>query len=98
MELAGGASGYRIDVVLQLDQDGLIRPECPYASWLALAGEDAVVPGGVLAVVRSAGPIWRAAIGLLNSLEILGPSRVSSRPSGSSARTSLLDLPLVRRR
>ena len=48
VELAGGASGYRIDALLQLDDEGHVRPELPYASWLALAGGDPVLRGGLV--------------------------------------------------
>lgn len=99
VELASGTSGHRIDALLQLDDEGRSRPDCPYASWLALASQDAVVPGGVVISVRSAAPIWRAATGMLNSLEIFGSSAVSSRSAGhGSARAARLDLPVIRRR
>jgi hypothetical protein len=97
VELSGGASGYRVDAVLQLDEDGRFRPDCPYASWLALAGPDAVARGGVFAVIRSAGPDWRAAAELLDSLEI-GGSGARPTSGGGAASAQRLNLPLVRHR
>jgi hypothetical protein len=86
VEFAGGASGFRVDLLLQLDDEGRLRPECPYGSWIALAGSDVVVGGGVSAIVRSAGPSWPHATSALDSLEIAGS------PDAGGAR---LDLPLV---
>ncbi|HTE53433.1 MAG TPA: hypothetical protein VK698_21410 [Kofleriaceae bacterium] len=95
IELAGGASGYRIDALLQLDEEGRFRPGCPYASWLALTGGDAVARGGVFAVVRCAGPSWAAAAELLDSLEIGG---AAARQGGGGTGLPGLDMPLVHRR
>jgi hypothetical protein len=95
VELGGGASGYRIDAILQLDEEGRFRPDCPYASWLALAGNDPVARGGVFVVIRSAGPDWRAAAELLDSLEIGG---VGARSTSGGSATLRLNLPLVRHR
>ncbi|HKE20552.1 MAG TPA: hypothetical protein VKB80_37015 [Kofleriaceae bacterium] len=86
VEFAGGASGFRVDLLLQLDDEGRLRPECPYGSWIALAGADVVVGGGVSALVRSAGPSWPHATSALDSLEIAGS------PDAGGAR---IDLPLV---
>ena len=88
VELGGGAGGERIDLLLQLDEEGLFRPECPYASCLALAG-DVMLRGGVSVLVRSAGPDWAAATALLESLEIAGPG--GSAPGG----TGRLELPFT---
>jgi hypothetical protein len=94
VELDGGASGYRIDALLQVDEEGRGRPDCPYASWFALASEDSVTRGAVFAVVRSAVPDWPAASALLASLEIVGGGAPGSRLGRDAAR---LGLPLVRR-
>lgn len=85
VELAGGLSGYRVDLLLQFDGEGRLRPECPYASWLALAGDDVVAGGGLSVLMRSAGPTWQTGSAVLESLEIPGAS-------GGARRT---DLPLV---
>ena len=85
VELAGGLSGYRVDLLLQFDVEGRLRPECPYASWLALAGDDVVPGGGLSVLVRSAGPNWQAGSAALESLEIPGANGGARRP----------DLPLV---
>jgi hypothetical protein len=98
VELGGGTCGYRIDALLQLDEEGRFRPECPYASWLALAGRDPVVRGGVFAVVRSAGPDWRAAAALLDSLEIAGSGAAQPASEGGGGQAPRLHMPLVRHR
>lgn len=97
VEFGGGSSGHRIDVVIQFDKEGRLRPDSPYASWLALAGPDPILPVGLLAVIRAAAPEWRAAASLLDSLEIAGPSgsRSGGHAMGGGPR---LDLPLVRTR
>lgn len=94
VELDGGASGYRIDALLQLDEEGRARPDCPYASWLALAGDDPVARAGVFAVVRSAVPDWPAASALLASLEIVRSGAPRTRDGRDHAGS--LGLPLVR--
>jgi hypothetical protein len=99
VELAGGTSGHRIDALIQFDRGGRFRPDCPYASWLALAADDAVVRGGVLVTVRSAGPDWSAASALLESLAIVGPPGAGSGAGGSGTPgAGRLGLPLVRGR
>jgi hypothetical protein len=99
VELGGGTAGHRIDVLMQSDKEGRFRPHTPYASWMALASRDAVVPASVLAVMHSAAPVWRAASVLLDSLEIVGPSGAGSRPAGGGgAGGPRMDLPLVRTR
>lgn len=95
VELGAGAGGFRFDHVLLTDEEGRVRPTCPYASWLALTSGDPVAPGGVLVVVRSAGPDWAAAAALLDSLEIV---RSGARQAGVEAGLPGLDLPLVRGR
>lgn len=97
VELAGGTAGHRIDVLMQSNSEGRFRPSAPYASWLALASRDAVVPAGVLAVVHSAAPVWRAGTVVLDSLEILGSSGAGSKPAGGSGGPRMV-LPLVRTR
>lgn len=84
---AGGASGYRMDVVVT---EG--RPPCPYVTWIALASDDLVLPGGLFATIRSAGPSWPAASQMLDSLRIIGLAGARA-PLGSP-----LALPLVRGR
>jgi hypothetical protein len=85
VEFAGGTDGCRVDLLLQLDDVGLVRPECPYGSWLALAGGDVMVGGGLSVQVRSAGPTWPGASSVLDSLEIAGSADTGPR----------LELPLV---
>lgn len=85
VELGGGLSGYRVDLLLQIDEEGRLRPECPYGSWLALAGEDVVAGGGLSVLVRSAGPAWAGGSAALESLEI----------PGSDVGGKRIDLPLV---
>jgi hypothetical protein len=85
VELAGGLTGYRVDLLLQFDAEGRLRPECPYASWLALAGDDVIAGGGLSVLVRSAGPTWQAGRAVLETLEIPGAE-------GSAPR---IGLPLV---
>jgi hypothetical protein len=85
IELAGGARGYRIDLLVQLDVRGRLRPPRPYRSWFALTGE-AVLTGGVSVQLCSASPTWPAAARLLDSLAIPDAAPAGARPS----------LPLVR--
>jgi hypothetical protein len=88
---AAGASGYRMDVVMTAVGEEA-RPACPYATWLALASDDLVLPGGLFATIRSAAPTWLAATAMLDSLRISGLAGARS-PLGSP-----LSLPLVRGR
>jgi hypothetical protein len=69
VEFASGASGYRIDLLIQLDARGRLRPPRPYRSWFALTG-DAVLTGGLSVQLCSASPTWPAAARLLDSLAI----------------------------
>lgn len=94
VELGAGAVGFRADHVLLTDEEGRVRPTCPYTSWLALTSGDPVDTGGALVVVRSAGPDWAAAAALLDSLEIGGGARRAAAEAGLPG----LALPLVRGR
>lgn len=90
---AAGASGYRMDVVLTAGGEAAeARPACPYVTWIALASDDLVLPGGLFATIRSATPSWPAASQLLDSLRISGLAGARA-PLGSP-----LALPLVRGR
>jgi len=87
-ELAGGASGFRIDVVLPAGE-----PRAPrYVSWLALASDDLALPGGVFVTMRAAGPRWAASSVMLDSLRISGLVGASAQAGGRLA------LPLLRGR
>jgi hypothetical protein len=95
VELGAGSVGFRVDHVMLTDGEGRVRPTCPYISWLALTSGDPVATGGVLVVVRSAGPDWAAAAALVDSLEIGGGG---TRPGVAEAGLPGLPLPLVRGR
>ncbi len=90
---AAGASGYRMDVVMTAPgEQAEARPACPYVTWLALASEDHVLPGGLFATIRSATPSWAAGSHMLDSL------RISGLAGARSALGSPFALPLVRGR
>lgn len=89
---AAGASGYRMDVVLTATDPGEPRPACPYVTWLALASDDLVLPGGLFATIRSAAPTWAAAGQMLDSLRVSGLAGAYASPGARLA------LPLVRGR
>jgi hypothetical protein len=90
---AAGASGYRMDVVMTAPgEQAEARPACPYVTWLALASEDLVLPGGLFATIRSATPSWAAGSHMLDSL------RISGLAGARSALGSPFALPLVRGR
>jgi hypothetical protein len=87
-ELAAGASGFRMDVVMPAGE-----PRAPrYVSWLALASDDLALSGGVFVTVRAAGPRWPAASLMLDSL------RISGMAGAGVAGGSRLALPLLRGR
>ncbi len=87
-ELAAGASGFRMDVVLPPGE-----PRAPrYVSWLALASDDLALPGGVFVTMRAAGPRWPAGSAMLDSLRISGMAGASAAVGGRLA------LPLLRGR
>lgn len=89
---AAGASGFRMDVVVRAGDQGDARPVCPYVTWMALASEDLVLPGGLFITMRSAAPSWPAASHMLDSLRIIGLA------GGRAALGSPLALPLIRGR
>lgn len=90
---AAGASGYRMDVVMTAPgEQAEARSACPYVTWLALASEDLVLPGGLFATVRSATPSWEAGSHMLDSL------RISGLVGARVALGSPFALPLVRGR
>jgi hypothetical protein len=87
-EFAGGASGFRMDVVMPAGE-----PRAPrYVSWLALASDDLALPGGVFVTMRTAGPRWQAGSAMLDSLRISG---IADAKGSHGAR---LALPLLRGR
>jgi hypothetical protein len=87
-EFAGGASGFRMDVVTPPGE-----PRAPrYVSWLALASDDLALPGGVFVTMRAAGPRWDAATAMLDSL------RISGMAGASGSLGARLALPLLRGR
>jgi hypothetical protein len=85
-EFAGGASGFRMDVVLAAGEARPLR----YVSWLALAAEDLVLRGGIFVTMRAVGPTWPAASQMLDSLRIIGLAGAQGAAGGRIA------LPLVR--
>ena len=90
---AAGATGYRMDVVMTAaGEQAEARPACPYVTWLALASEDLVLPGGLFVTVRSATPSWAAGSHMLDSL------RISGLAGARAAYGSPFALPLVRGR
>lgn len=90
---AAGASGYRMDVVVTAPgEQAEARPACPYVTWLALASEDLILPGGLFATIRSATPAWAAGSHMLDSL------RISGLAGARTALGSPFALPLVRGR
>lgn len=89
---AAGVSGYRMDVVVVSGDEGESRPACPYLTWLALASDDLVLPGGLFATIRSAAPSWAAGSQILDTLRISGLAGAYAPPGARLA------LPLVRGR
>src|SRR5215471_3711870 len=70
MEYAGGAVGYRAEVVLLRDSSGTVKPRVPYLAFCAL-GTPEIVDAGLFVTCRATGPEWTAAEEILASLHIV---------------------------
>ena len=96
VDLASGATGYRADVVLLRDRDGVTKPALPYAAFLALGQLD-LVDAGLFVTARSAQPEWPALHPMLDSLRIARTGRAFAGPA-AAADDDMPHLPLVGRR
>ena len=96
IELAGGASGYRAEVVLLRDSNGTVKPRVPYLVYYALGTPD-IVDAGVFVTCRTTGPEWPAADEILASLHIVRQGG-SWGTTPEPANDEVPRLPMLRRR
>jgi hypothetical protein len=97
VELGGGASGYRADVVLLRDAHGEAKPRLPYLSFFALATAD-ITDAGLFVSARSARPEWPTLDEVLATLRIvrMGGSWHAAVPAPTD--DEMPHLPLLGRR
>lgn len=89
IELAGGPSGYRVELELTRDAAGA-RPALPCVAVLAVAPPDLGVNAALAIVVRSADPEWPTAA------DVLGSLRFDTR--GGAVNDQSFALPVIGRR
>jgi hypothetical protein len=94
VEYAGGARGYRSEVVLLSVGPGMPKPREPYLSFCAL-GSAEIIDAGLFVSVRSQQPSWTHDHDLLESLRIV---RLGGSWNTESASQGATVLPFIGRR